>query len=791
MRILTRYILKEVISHSLLGLVIFTFVIYIPYIGRLLELAARHELSTASVIFLLLAPVPGILVLTVPMSVLVGTLIGLSRMAADGEVIAARAAGIALGQFVRPVVIFAFLGWGLTSLMSLVLAPQASLKLSRMEAQLKTSQAPYEIQPRVFIEQFPNLLIYLEDVSGSRNRWKGVFIVDSTQRDAPTVTLAERGILVNDPSSGGLTLHLEGGTTHETDPQHAERYSVVSFTATDIPILGASSDTQGPEHRAPGVQSLRELLASLQPRPAGVPPGRGLGTSGQPSAGSPGADERRAALVELNYRLALPVASLVLAWVGIPLGLATRKGGKPVGVMLTLLAVFVYYVIMAFGLSLAKQGRLNPTVGLWSANVILASLGLLMMARLRRVRMRLQSLLEWLEGGAQRFERWRQRRARPAPESTFLHPRSPGNRIFQILDVYVIRGWAFYFVVLLVAFVGIYIVFDFFQILSDVVRNHAGARLVFNYYRYFSPQILYTMVPLSILVATLVNFSILTKTNQVIAIKSAGISLYRISLPVLFVAALLSAGMFVLGDEYLPATNQRQDALRNQIKGRPAQTHYRPDRQWIFGESSRIYNYRFFDPDRNLFAELSVFEFGPPGFQLTRRIYAARAFWEPHINGWVLENGWTRDLALDKVTAYMPFAVATFRELTEKPAYFKKEVRPSEQMSAFELGRYIDELSQSGFDVVRLSVQLYRKFSYPLITFVVALIAIPFSFSMGRQGALSSVALSIGIAILYWSTSSLFEAMGNLSQLPPAVAAWAPDVLFGLGGVFLLLRVRT
>lgn len=204
-----------------------------------------------------------------------------------------------------------------------------------------------------------------------------------------------------------------------------------------------------------------------------------------------------------------------------------------------------------------------------------------------------------------------------------------------------------------------------------------------------------------------------------------------------------------------------------------------------------MYNYRFFDPDRDVFADLSVFEFGQPGFRLTRRIYAARAFWEPHINGWLLENGWTRDLAADKVTAYVPFAVATFKELTEHPSYFKKEVKTSEQMSALELRRYIDELSRSGFDVVRLSVQLDRKFSYPLIAFVVTLIAIPFSFSMGRKGALSGVALSIGIAILYWSISSLFEAMGNLSQLPPAVAAWSPDVLFGLAGVFLLLRVRT
>jgi len=254
--------------------------------------------------------------------------------------------------------------------------------------------------------------------------------------------------------------------------------------------------------------------------------------------------------------------------------------------------------------------------------------------------------------------------------------------------------------------------------------------------------------------------------------------------------------MFLMGDEYLPATNQRQDALRNQIKGKPAQTYYRPDRRWIFGQKNRIYNYRFFDPDRDVFASLSIFDIDPQTFRLTRRVYAARAFWEPAIHDWVLEQGWIRELERDRVTRYAPFAVSTLHELTrqgptEEPPYFKKEVKASEQMSALELRRYIEELSQSGFDVVRLSVQLYTKFAFPLIAFVVALIGIPFSFTAGRKGALTGIALSIGIAIVYWSISNLFEAMGNLSQLPPTVAAWSPDVLFGLGGFYLMLRVRT
>jgi lipopolysaccharide export LptBFGC system permease protein LptF len=112
-------------------------------------------------------------------------------------------------------------------------------------------------------------------------------------------------------------------------------------------------------------------------------------------------------------------------------------------------------------------------------------------------------------------------------------------------------------------------------------------------------------------------------------------------------------------------------------------------------------------------------------------------------------------------------------------------------MSVLELRHYIEELRQSGFDVVRLTVQFYRKFSYPLVALVVVLIGIPFGFTVGRKGALSGIALSLGIAVAFWSISSLFQAMGNLNQLPPAVAAWTPDVLFGMGGAYLMLRVRT
>ena len=705
--------------------------------------------------------------MTIPLAVMVGTLIGLSRMSADGEVVAARATGIGIGAFIRPVMLLAVTGWAVTLWMGLFLAPQALRKMNRMETGLTASQAPYEIQPRVFNEQFPNLLLYLEDVTGSRSSWRGVFIADLAQRNSVKLTLAERGVLVNEAARNRFVLHLEQGTMHEYDPSRPDEYSITSFADTEIPILVDQGGT-GAGRNSPPYLNLTQLWQRVhQPR------------------------DRQPALVELHWRFALPVAAIVLALVGIPLGISTRKGGKSLGVMLSLLLFFVYYILMAFGRSFAMQGRVSPVIGLWLANILFALAGILMLSNLSHVGNRLVFLQDALDDLMRRWQKWHAHRSRSQHHAALPDPAKVGGRFLQILDIYVVRGWIFYFGVLLIAFTGVYIIFDFFQVLGDIVRNQISARVVVDYYRYLLPQVIYLMLPLSILVATLVNFGLLTKTNQVIAIKSVGVSLYRLSVPVLSLTALLSAGMFLFADRVLPETNQRQNGFRNQIKGKPAQTLYRPDRQWIFGSSNRIYNYTFFDPDQNVFANLSVFEFDPVTFRMTRRMFAARAVWEASIHGWILENGWARDIDGDRVTKYTPFRVETFKELTEEPSYFKKEVKPSEQMSAFELRQYIADLRQSGFDVVRLSVQFYRKFSFPLIAFVVTLIGIPFSFTMGAKGALTGVALSIGIAIVYWSTSSLLEAMGNLSQLPPAMAAWSPDILFGLAGTYLLLRMKT
>jgi LPS export ABC transporter permease LptG len=307
---------------------------------------------------------------------------------------------------------------------------------------------------------------------------------------------------------------------------------------------------------------------------------------------------------------------------------------------------------------------------------------------------------------------------------------------------------------------------------------------------------LYQIAPLAVLIAVLVTFGVLNRNSELIAMKATGISLYRLVVPILSISAILAVTLFLFDEFYLPQANRRSEALRNIIKGLPPQTVLHPENNWIFGqprpgEPSRIFYYKFFDPDHNEFANLSIFEFDPSTFALSRRIFASRAVWNPATASWRFLNGWQRDIAGPSVTEYRDFKQASFAEIHEDPSHFKKESLQSQEMNFGQLDRYITDLSQSGFDTMRLRVALWHKLAYPLIAIVMAMLGIPFALSMGRRGSLTGIAVAIAVALAYFVVDGLFGAMGTVNYLPAALAAWSPDILFGLTGGYLLLRTPT
>ncbi len=787
MRILTRYILGEVVSHALIGAAVFTFVLFTRDLGRILELVVRNSAPLPSVAQVFFFTVPVALTYTIPMGVLVGILIGLSRLAADSEITAMRASGLGVWYFLRAISIFVVVAWLLALGNSVYLAPRSLAALGQLEDNLKSSQASFEVQPRVFYEGFPKIILYVQDVKAMSGGalWKGVFLADLSDPAAPRISLAREGLLVSQ-GTDTLDLHLINGSTHETpDPRNPDQYQISTFDTTDIPLQVPASQTSQ-EHEPTSLAEIKfaDLLRNAR--------------TADPVT-------RRWNLIEYHRRLALPTACIVLALVGIPLGLSSKKGGKSSGFVLTILLVFLYYSVSLIGVSFARQGRLSPAAGVWLADLVFLVGGVFLLWQSERRPIELTALRSWFKASWVNTAWFRLSWFKAASgngESRFtgrerIFSRTPKRRrLFNlqfptILDDYVLRGFVFYFAMIVAVFLLLLLVFTLFELLSDILRNQVSPLTVGEYLLNVAPYFLYTTTPLSMLLAVLVTFGLLQRSNEITAIKATGISLYRVIVPVL-IASILVAGVLFLSDQlYLPYTNKRQDALRNEIKGKPAQTYLRPDRKWIFGQHSDIYYYQFFDPDRDVFAGVSVFQFDPHTFQMTHRITADRAQWSSPMGRWVYEQGWERSLNGPAIESYHKFDVATYPELAEAPNYFKKEIKQSSEMNYDELRRYIYDLEQSGFDVVRLRVQLQKKIAYPLITLVMAILAIPFALSAGKRSAVAGVATAIGIGVVYWTINGLFEAMGNLSQLPPAVAAWSPDLVFGFIGGYLILRMPT
>jgi LPS export ABC transporter permease LptG/LPS export ABC transporter permease LptF len=804
MRLIDRYVFRTVLSHALLGVLIFTFILFVPQLVTLMAFVARASGSAGKLGMLFLCTLPGLLIFTIPMGVLVGVLIGLGRLSADSELIAMSALGLGVRRVLIPVGILAVLtclaGLGL----SVWVGPLAQKTFHNLEDQMLASQASFEVQPRVFSVFNLNgtkLVLYVENISATGTDWHGVFLAGTGRDNSSELTLSDDALVVPDAAQQKVDLHLQSGSTHDYQPKDPDNYTYQTFSQSDLPLeFGDMNRDAKTAAKKPELEmSVDELRAAAK-------------------SGS------RTAQVEIQRRFAFPVACVVFALLAVPLAARPRRGGRAMGMIVTLLLVCGYYLITVVGAGLAQQGKVPAAAGIWTANVIIALAGLALLPGMEQIRgaSRMSRIGDWF---AESYKSWQERRhtaqlpgrPKPVPDGVRagsqsvadetnaetarrrvipLRPirplvkRTPHSSVFpQMIDIYVLRNFVFYFVLVMAIFTFLFEIFTFFELLNDIARNHSPFTVVANYFLYLIPFLVYKIAPFGVLIGALITVGVMSKNNEVVAIKASGVSLYRLAWPIIGASALLGLGLLTLENTYLPYFNQRQDALRSEIKGKPAQT-YLPTRSWIKGTNDKVYNYEVFDADNKLFGGLNVYELDPAKYQLKRRVFANRARWSAEQNVWVLEGGWVRDFDGDRVS-YKPFTVYSLSELNEPPSYFNREVRQSDQMNWHELDNYITELRGAGFDTAKLTVQWHEKFAFPMIAPIITLLAIPFAFLVGTRGAVGGIAIGLGIAIIYWAAAALSEALGGVGQLPAVLAAWSPNTVFVFLGAYFFLKIRT
>ena len=367
MRIIDRYIIREITVPFLLGLAIFTLILLVARILRLVELVVNRGVPFAQVVELFSFILPSFLEVTVPMAMLLAVMVALGRLSADSEIIALRSTGISLLQIARPIAVVAGGTFLVALTLSLFARPWGNQLLREGLFEIAKVRASAGIRPKIFTDDFSGLILYVDEVVPPGNVLEGILIsgrfdpaqtvAGNTGGDEPTTTVvAKAGVLVSDEDSHALTLRLYEGSLHSV-ARDGTAYHRTDFGSYDVTLdLNAALADLRSHEREPKEVPTGELLASWR------------------SGGGDASESSHLLEVELARRLSLPFACLGFAAIAIPLGIRPSSAARARSFAISLGLIFGYYLLLTLGESLAERRLLPSLLALWIPNLMLCGL---------------------------------------------------------------------------------------------------------------------------------------------------------------------------------------------------------------------------------------------------------------------------------------------------------------------------------------------------------------------------------------------------------------------------------
>ncbi len=358
----------------------------------------------------------------------------------------------------------------------------------------------------------------------------------------------------------------------------------------------------------------------------------------------------------------------------------------------------------------------------------------------------------------------------------------------KLLDQYILKTFINFFTITCVSFIGLYMIVDFFQIFRIFLSNNASLMQMVSYLVYSVPQVISFVLPAAILLASLLTYSSLSKFSEITAIKANGISLYRMSVPLLAVAAVLTVFLFFFNELVTPASIQKTNRIvKEDIQKQKIHGLFMLNKIWYHGNKA-IYSYRMFDTEKNILRGITINRMNPD-FSLQTRIDARSAEWKD--NQWIFS-----DLLITSFDQNHSPSLEWHKqkaiELPENPDDFKTIQKDADMMGYFELQKYIFKIQAEGYNVSKYLVDLYGKIAYPFVTFILVIIGMSFSLRSERSGGvMQSIGIGIVIGFSYWIVHAFSMSLGKSGILPPYLAAWSSNILFAFLAVFLFSRMKT
>ena len=363
-------------------------------------------------------------------------------------------------------------------------------------------------------------------------------------------------------------------------------------------------------------------------------------------------------------------------------------------------------------------------------------------------------------------------------------------RFPNILDRYIFKK---YFTILLLVFFCLLSIVIFVTLLENLNTINRNDRQLFSFLSFIwfkIPEYMNQIIPLSALTAVLLSLGLLNKSTEITAMKTVGVSLYRIVLSLCIPALVLSFGSFHLQEYIIPRSNAKAEKVWKDLKSSwSPEINGVPVRIWRTNSTgSHIYSFVSSESDSGVFGQLHLFKIDPVKWSLESRMYAETGYFEDQ--RLYLAETWRREFSGEQSFSFEKRDHSVL-EIEDKEELFQEPYEDPTHMNYRSLMSAIRDYKQRGFDTQRLRVDLNYKLSFPFLSLILTLLGIPFAFLMGKRGVLWGIGLSLAIAIIYWGCTGIFKNLGYTNNLNAYWAGWGPHLLFGFVGLYLIAKMRT
>jgi LPS export ABC transporter permease LptG/LPS export ABC transporter permease LptF len=774
-----RYVIRETIGPFCLALGIFTFVLAVRPMLNYSESLLSKGVPAQTVGFLLMLLLPSALGLTLPMAFLSALMMAFGRLSGDRETVALLACGVNPIRLLRPALFMGLVAALMTGYVMIELLPDSNQKFREITAQFLRQTGESNIKPQMFYEGFPQkvILVRSSKVGGG---WEGVLIADTSQPGRIGLITAEQGRLVLDQQKLIVNLVLQGVSNYV--PSDEEGVFTVGAAKESVLQIDPKAvfPSAGGITRGLAEMTITDLQAQREQKIR-----EGLSPHNE--------------ILYMHQKFSFPVACIVFALLAVAFGFHTRKEGKLAGMTIGLGVIFLYYGCMEFSESGTKSAThwFDPHWSRWFPNLVLGAIGLI--ALWWRARATGQEL-------SLRLPSWMRRRQLAAAGGV-VSPAGAGARSRvvlvirfprlsfprpKLLDLYVSKSFLRIISLALFALMGLYYIGTVIDLSDKLFKGQADGWLLAQYLWYSTPRFFFYVVPIATLVAVLGTIGGMTRSSELTVMRACGVSLYRSALPLLVLGILSSGMLFMLEERVLAEANKKADELDDIIHDRPHHTTNLLNRSWLIGTNDRIYYYEFFDPRAGELKNLTVFQPATQPFRLVNQLHTPSAKCPDLacLSGeWSVQSGYEQRFVAGQRPVRRNFSARTI-SLNPFLDFTLAQVDAS-MMKFNELRDYTRRSKASGFNTTEAEVDLQSKLAVPAATLVMTALAVPFAVTTGRRGALYGIGLAILLSVGYFLLMAFFSAAGKAGVLPPALAAWATNVIFTAAAVYMVLTVRT